>query len=289
MSSRHQCSKCGSNKILEIECDLTCTSCGLVLQTGIWEDGPEWRNFEEDGVDFSRVGDAEDGYLSLKSSSNKYNTLSAQCLTGKEKRQRLSQDLVDKLTEFQKILRLSDSIIDLATAIYKLYNKETAGLRKGERIKTTILAVCIYYAAKQTPGAARSKTELCEYLALDSKTFSKECTNIKTELQGTMYEMHGMRKGVNPEDIMYRMIDSIDVLTESEVKNVRKTVWKIHAKVVPHSTNINPVKLNAACIFVACRYLQIHHVTLKKVSECCNTSLTTLIQLEKHVISILRK
>lgn len=111
------CPKCILSFIQEIDGFLTCTSCALVLQNFIFDEEPEWQNYNDDKVDKSRVGepltsDFTDFTLCGDKHFDKLNAISN---TNNPKR----NDDIDEFNVLQETFHLPDIVIEYSKSMLK--------------------------------------------------------------------------------------------------------------------------------------------------------------------------
>jgi hypothetical protein len=177
------CFGCGSGDIIAIHSDgdAVCQCCGLVQQSSIPDDTPEWRNDADDGIagDKSRVGGPSNP---LFTSCNMSTMITKR---GKSRRmavihERLSMSYRDRALykTFKEIthvctekMNLSQSVIEWAKEMYRDIKDQK--ITRGENHRALIVC-CVYYASKldRVNSATRPKEFFCSAFQLDKSSFT---------------------------------------------------------------------------------------------------------------------
>lgn len=258
-----QCPDCYGFKLLEIGSDLTCASCGLVVEAGRLTFEPEWRSFadDHDPVDKSRVGFPVN--------------------TSFEKEQKAKTNVDDIFAN----ITMPQSIIQDARHIAKSINYQY----KGDDRKAAFVTACIYFAAKQNNGLGRSKEELCTQFKVNPKTFNKICTDIENEL-AVKFPNTNIGKGVKITDLMNRYISFLPLSQNHDMVELRRTVLKLYDKVkhIEGTVTLSPNTMVVTLIYMASMYLK-KNITMKVIANSCGCSLTTIINTEAFLKDVLMK
>ena len=186
--------------------DIICPNCGIIQDERIIDDGPEWRNYSEDGVDKSRCGPGIDIYSTIPQSLHSYIPNSFGNIYAKWQI-RMSRTSAEK--SYRIICKSLEGVAEnngligpvLTTAEFfweKIMQKKivTRGLpRKG------LAATCIYYACIRH-GVSRSKTEIAQMFHLN------DTKNI-TEGQKTFQDLFANDPEIR--DLLCETIDSSEL------------------------------------------------------------------------------
>jgi transcription initiation factor TFIIIB Brf1 subunit/transcription initiation factor TFIIB len=281
MTKDQKCPDCGSCALAEVDgSDLTCTNCGLVVQSGLLSFDPEWRSFAEEYIvadDPSRVGDASMA-PTIISQKPALNALNRRVCA--EPAQKKVLDAREFFLQHRDHMSFSDAVIDSAIDILQAFEKTAASGLKGDMRRKALLAACAYYAFKEIPGNTRSKDEICATLSIDSKVFTKVHAALKDALLGSQYDVLFNKNGVRIIDLVNRYVQTLP-LKRPALTEIRKTVLKLYDRVkgVEAVLTIAPVTLLTTLIYMACMYLR-QPITMKQVSISCGASLTTIINTE---------
>lgn len=170
--------------------DVVCPKCGLVLDK-IIDNGPEWRTFDDDNVEKSRVGAAEDANLS---SAWNLSTRIARADGGANSfsqsiRQQYKRRSVDnlcvmakrKIKDISDRLHLPDVVINRA---YNLYCRlvEKKHLKGNVFTMDVKTAACIYWACR-AEKCSRTAEEICSVTEFSSFDIRSSIVNVQSLLK----------------------------------------------------------------------------------------------------------
>lgn len=287
------CEDCGGCQFVDYQGDYTCLSCGLVMMERMITDDKEWRNFSEEyngsHQDRSRVGavDCDDRLSTFIGDKNgMLSHINNMIQPGKAR----EDNIKDTFMHIETVLTLPESVMEYAKRMLNEYFKKSTTTFKGESRKLLFVSAAVLYASKCIPGAVRSSTEICNALCLNPSAFHRVCTQLNEVLLGTEFDEHMANGEVEVTDTLTRMVRGITEIPESMVFEVRKKVLLIYDK-VKHDPTISTYaseKMNAALIYMACMFMKLS-IKMKRVAECCCTSLTTIINIERAVKEVLSK
>lgn len=286
------CEDCGGSRFTDFQGDYTCTSCGLVVMERMMTDDKEWRNFSEEygcTHDKSRVGEPVEETNTLTTLiGNSYNTLAHFNNIAQDVNRQREENLKDVLMYISNVTSVPDSVIDFAKSMVNEYYKKSKYTFKGDTRRLLFASAAVYFSTKSVTGASRSSYEICSALQLCPKMFHKVCTQMSDILRGTQFEAFMVHGEVDVVDTLMRMIRSIPDIPENAVYEVRKKVLQLYERIRSNLTIMTYAteKLNATLIYMVCMILKLG-VKMKTVSAYCNTSLTTIINIETEVKKLL--
>ncbi len=289
------CADCGGRQFIEFHGDYTCMSCGLVMLERMMTDDKEWRNFSEElggsGGDRSRVGESHRTLTSpnLSTYIHDNNGLLSRFNNMSQPLNRLREEnMREMFHHITTTLILPESIAEYAKLMLDDYYKRSSASFKGDSRRTLFASAAVYYASKSIVGAVRSSQEICVAMCLCPRMFHKVCTQMNDVLMGTEFEALMVHGEVEVTDTLIRMIRCIAEVPDASVYEVRKKVLLIYNRIKHHHSVVTYAseKMNAALIYMACMILKLN-IKMKTVATCCNTSLTTIINIERDVKQLL--
>lgn len=248
-----QCTDCGNTHIIETNHELICNNCGLVLQERMYTDDPEWHSCAEG---FNTKCRAEVINNSLTQST------------------RMIIDTIQGCTD------LPDGICQNGGRMYEEHHTKCAVHKKWYTV-----CAFVFYAQRDLTSGARTKDEFCTAVGLDITQFSKVLGTVKDVLFQTKETQHYVRPRDNVADTLHRLVLSVPSIPQGAIQEVKRTVNRIMDKIDRSAANfasIQSQKLNAAVVYMACRFLKIK-TTIKEVAESTNTSMATIIKIEAIV------
>ena len=279
------CPECGGNVVADEERGETvCAECGLVVEEGEIDRGPEWRAFDSQEKDEkSRVGAPTTNMMHDKGLSTNIdwrdkdaygNSLDAK---QRQKMQRLrkwnerfrtrdskERNLKQALGEIDRMasaLGLPENVRETASVIYRRALDEN--LLPGRSIEGVSTA-SVYAAARQA-GVPRSLDEITDVSRVEKSEIARTYRYVVREL--------GLEvKPADPESYVPRFASDLDLSEESE-RRARQLLQNAKEQGV-HSGK-SPVGLAAAAVYAA-SLLTNEKVTQSEVSEVANISEVTI-------------
>lgn len=300
------CRDCGSDKLVEDwSCgDLTCRDCGLVAESSMMAEAPEWvnNNVDEKGIGAnSRVGAPENHLYNNMMST----TVSFRGRTKPEHwrmaqlHQRQSMDYKDRslhkmYMEMERIaestLQLPADIVNGAKELYK--DLKESRITRGDNHKA-LVACCVYYACKLHRHARREKVEIFEAFGIERSVFTHACKMFQDMVRGKTY--YDALFGGNDSDrgiisrtvgLLYAQLDAKKIDRFRFVRKVEDKYALLKDKSDGSLDSKTPHSLITALIFIVSEEMNVG-ITKNDVKTCCNVSAVTLsktITLVKQVL-----
>lgn len=251
-----KCSLCDSLKIREIEGDMVCINCGLVIYNYIYKEDL----IHDSNIDYYNPVLL---YEEKKSFTKIDNELKNICIN-----------------HFNMTNELYNSTKELFKDIKK--NK----IIKGEHLNGYI-AGSIYFTYKLFNISKQSNDIIC-YFKLSTSKFNICCNEIIDILSDKPY-FSKLLKETFPEDLLVQMIYKIEVLIDNEwkvIKGARQIIEKLNTSI--EFKNIKPSKINATIIYITCKMLKIK-IMKNDISKSLDVSIVTMVKHEKIIQEILKK
>ena len=278
-----QCPECGGD-LESREGETYCDDCGLVVQEGQVDRGPEWRAFnEQEKEEKSRVGapttkmmhdeglstnigwknqDAYGNQLSAeqREKMERLRTWNERFRTRSSKERNLKQALgeVDRMAS---ALGLPEDVRETAAVIYRRALEED--LLPGRSIEG--VATASLYAAARQAGSPRSLSEVAQVSRVEEQEFKRAYRYLVRELNLEM-------KPVNPKQYVNRIISDVDM--SEDVGRIARQLIDCGEQDNVHSGK-SPVALAAAAIYAA-GLLENEKVTQAEISSAANVSEVTI-------------
>jgi transcription initiation factor TFIIB len=279
------CPECGDSGVTdEGRGETVCRNCGMVLEEGIVDHGPEWRAFtSSERDDRRRVGAPQTERMhdrGLSSIMGHPGTdASGKALSSRQRRKmsRLrtwderfrtkdarERNLKQALTEIERMgsaLGLPKTVRETASVIYRRALDE--GLLPGRSIEA--MATGSLYAAARQAGNPRSLDECAQVSRVERQEFARAYRYITQELGLAL-------QPADPESYLPRFVSALGVSGEAE-RRARELLDTARAAGV-HSGK-SPVGLTAAAIYAG-SLLVDEPVTQARVAEVTEVSEVTI-------------
>lgn len=148
---------------------MVCPKCGVVVVEQMIDEGAEWRTFAEDGAEKSRVGGAENPFLSstanlstsVINAGGKQNSFARSIITISNRRS-VDRALTAAYKDIKDIatrINVPASVVDLAMNLYsRAYRKRE--LKGNILFRDPKTAACLYVACNEE-GVPRTSSEIC--------------------------------------------------------------------------------------------------------------------------------
>ena len=280
-----QCPECGGKLANDTEHGETvCQDCGLVVEEGEIDHGPEWRAFDASEKDEkSRVGapttnmmhdkglstnigwqdkDAYGNSLSSKQRQKmqRLRTWNERFRTRDSKERNLKQAL-GEIDRMASALGLPENVRETASVIYRRALDED--LLPGRSIEGVSTA-CLYAAARQA-GTPRSLDEIANVSRVEKDEIARTYRYVVRELSLEI-------QPADPESYVPRFASDLELSDEAERR--ARSLLKNAKEQGVHSGK-SPVGLAAAAVYAA-SLLTNEKVTQSEVSEVANISEVTI-------------
>ena len=291
--SEHVCPECGGTLVSdESHGETVCTDCGLVVDEGSIDRGPEWRAFDSAERDRkSRVGAPTTNLMHDKGLSTNIgwqnkdaygNSLSS---TQRQKMQRLrtwnerfrtrdskERNLKQALGEIDRMasaLGLPENVRETASVIYRRALGED--LLPGRSIEG--VATAALYAAARQAGTPRSLDEIEHVSRVDKMELTRTYRYVVRELKLEV-------EPADPEQYVPRFASDLGLSDEAE-RQARQLLR--NAKHAAIHSGKSPVGLAAAAVYAAA-LLTNEKVTQSQVSDVANVSEVTIRNRYKELL-----
>jgi len=319
-----KCPDCGERRIAYTNHESVCTSCGLTLEEGRLDPGAEWRSFAEEPDTGNRVGSCTDSYALPGGRKIKLTTeigpaastaaaASASTATpgiqqGIQRVQRsinrtsteqtLARDIELMNSRMERPgARLSESARRIAHEMYAEYRKG----RTLKQLKEPVMAVCVWYAAREH-GSVRAVKEICNAFVVQLSDFKnakkKFLIAMKKEADADV-EDDGPEEPMPLDDITRRSnlkfansINGASGQTTDAMKRMIQTVCPDPARDRPLGVRCarldaiarqhglvgsrNPLFFGMAVVLMACQDLGVHEVTAETFVRLYDASQSTI-------------
>lgn len=245
------CNDCNSDKVYEINGEILCTDCGLVLFGSVCQED----------IIYNHNYDIYDSEI-------KVNT-------------KIEFDLKNIcINHFQ----MSDNMFSSTLELFKDVKQDN--IFKGEHLNG-YLAGCIYYTYKFF-NISKQKNDIICYFNLSLNKFNICCNEIIEILSNKPY-FTKLLKETSPEDILVQMVYKIQSLHNKEwdvIKSSKKIINKLNKS--NEFKNLKPSKINATIIYITCKLLKIK-IMKKDISNVLDVSIVTMVKHEKIIQELLKK
>ena len=278
---------CGVPKILNEDCFLTCTKCGLVDEFFI-SDEPEWiSSVSEAGVvnETARCGMPTDTDLF----SEQWGASTSMATRGFSKQHKrlgvinfhnsmnhkdrsLFHAYKDIDTAGKDNLNLPDSVLRTAKIIYRKFNQEK--LTRGA-VRTGIKANCVIYACKMA-NVPRTTKEVATAFGIPTKDISRTSEIFKSELQ---QEKNTKKSEVTrPSDVIPRLLSEF---TLENKRNYTMKCMKIASKIENCVTLMGKTP-NSIAVAIICFVLKDNY-SKTEVCQKTNVSVPTVNKIDTMI------
>ncbi len=293
VDEQEHCPECGGRLVSDTEhAETVCGDCGLVVEEGEIDRGPEWRAFDSAEKDQkSRVGapttkmmhdqglstnigwQDKDAYGRALSSRQRQKmqrlrTWNERFRTRDSKERNLKQAL-GEIDRMASALGLPENVRETASVIYRRALEDD--LLPGRSIEG--VATASLYAAARQAGTPRSLDEISAVSRVEKMELTRTYRYIIREL--------GLEvKPADPEHYVPRFVSDLDLSDETE--RMARELLESARKEGVHSGK-SPVGLAAAGVYAAA-LLTNEKVTQNQVSEVANISEVTIRNRYKELL-----
>ena len=294
MEKKGSC-ECGSNDIITDNSsgEQVCTQCGTVIDTMIFDQGPEWRAFNPQQADkLNRVGAPltnlihDKGLSTTISWKSQDGTGRRLTLEEQERQHRLrkwqrrtttsdsvQRNLTQALSELNRIageMSLPQSVKETAAHLYR--KAVTNGLIRGRTIQT-IVASAIYMACRQC-NVIRSLEEVAKAATITRKEAARNYRYLYKQLQPEVPQ-------VNRDALITKFVSKLEVsgVTEQLTRKIMKQAKKQHLTI-----GRAPEGITAACLYIACRITEEHRTQ----GEIAKTAQITEVTIRNRYKELLK-
>jgi transcription initiation factor TFIIB len=292
---RHRCPECDGQLVTdETRGETVCRDCGLVVDEGTIDRGPEWRAFDSAERDKkSRVGapttnlmhdkglstnigwQNKDAYGRALSSRQReqmqrLRTWNERFRTRDSKERNLKQAL-GEIDRMASALGLPETVRETASVIYRrALNEDLLPGRSIEGVSTAAL-----YAAARQAGTPRSLDEIERVSRVDKMELTRTYRYVVRELKLEI-------EPADPEQYVPRFASDLDLSDEAE-RQAR--ILLRNAKAAAIHSGKSPVGLAAAAVYAAA-LLTNEKVTQNQVSAVADVSEVTIRNRYKELLEV---
>ena len=261
--------ECGSSEIItdNDSGEQICTVCGTVLNTVVFDTGPEWRAFDPQQADkLTRVGAPltnlihDNGLSTTISWKSQDGTGRRLTLEEQERQHRLrkwqrrtttsdsvQRNLTQALSELNRItgeMNLPQSVKETAAHLYR--KAVTQGLIKGRTIQT-VVASAIYMACRQC-NVIRSLEDVAKAATISRKEAARNYRYLYKQLEPEVPQ-------VSKDALITKFVSKLKVSGMSE--QLCRTIMD-QAKKERLTIGRAPEGITAAALYIACRLTEEH-------------------------------
>ncbi|GAM22563.1 hypothetical protein SAMD00019534_057380, partial [Acytostelium subglobosum LB1] len=266
--------------------ELICRDCGFILEERTISEDAEWRSFDDDDIDRSRVGAAtnplllEDELFSFVSRSN----YSSSSLYSQQRIQTSSAVNKNLITSFELIKNMADrlclpeTVMNRANEIFSHVNK-TIRTNKG-RSPNGYASASLYLSCR-TQGMPRTIGEVLSVSDRVSKKDIGRCINNITKSFSTT----ASPQAVAPDAFITRICANLELSHE-----IRRLSERVSIKSAELSLNEGrkPISVAAGCVYYVVNQLisdKSVRLSLQSVSDVTGVSTTTVSNVYKELVA----
>lgn len=287
--------ECGSTDIVTDNStgELVCTSCGTVLDTVMFDQGPEWRAFDPQQADkLTRVGAPLTNLIHDKGLSTTISWKSqdgtGRRLTLEEKARQhrlrkwqrrtttndsIQRNLTQALSELNRIadeINLPQNTRETAAHLYR--KAVTQGLIRGRTIQS-VVASAVYMACRQC-NVIRSLEDVAKAATITRKEAARNYRHLYKQLQPEVPQ-------VNKDQLITKYVSKLMVsgVTEQLCRRIME-----QAKVQRLTIGRAPEGITAAALYIACRISEEHRTQ----GEIAKTAQITEVTIRNRYKELMR-
>jgi len=271
-----------------------CTTCGTVLDTVMFNQGPEWRAFDPQQVDkLTRVGAPltnlihDKGLSTTISWKSQDGTGRRLTLSEKERQHRLrkwqrrtttndsiQRNLTQALSELNRIsddLKLPQNTRETAAHLYR--KAVTQGLIRGRTIQS-VVASAVYMACRQC-NVIRSLEDVAKAATITRKDAARNYRHLYKQLEPEVPQ-------VNKDQLITKYVSSLRIsgVTEQLCRKIMDT-----AKQQRLTIGRAPEGITAAALYIACRLSEEHRTQ----GQIAKTSQITEVTIRNRYKELIKK
>ncbi|WP_284031367.1 transcription initiation factor IIB [Halobaculum lipolyticum] len=286
------CPECGGSVVADEEHgESVCTDCGLVVEEGAIDRGPEWRSFNRDGESKSRVGAPTTKMMHDKGLSTNIGwqnkdaygkTLSAERrqqmqrlrtwherFRTRDSKERNLKQALGEIDRMASALGLPENVRETASVIYRRALSED--LLPGRSIEG-VASAALYAAARQA-NTPRSLDELTAVSRVDRMELTRTYRYVVRELKLEVAP-------ADPAQYVGRFASDLDLSDEGEwrARELLKTAQETGV-----TSGKSPVGLAAAAVYAA-SLLTNEALTQSQVSDVAGVSEVTIRNRYKELL-----
>lgn len=277
----HSCESCGSIQLREIDGDLTCTDCGLVIQGRMIQDTINYITYEDHNE--YQINEDEDIRMKREFIQNKkLGRYQAQTYT---KCERKYIDITSRVEE----LRINDGIKRCAIRILKDTIQNSSidiSFTKGKKL-VVLIALSVYYSGMYLRSGVDLRA-ICGQLDVDWK----KAVAISTEILPMWYNKKWY-KGLeifNHTDKLRRVVHELELIDTDKEQDVKRTAEKLYQRIwhYPKFTSSKNNSVILTCVYVSCKVVGVK-ISKNKFCQEVNMSIQTLNNQESAIQQVLEQ
>jgi transcription initiation factor TFIIB len=261
-----------------------CSACGIVLESHILDETPEWRNHAADGpsggADRCRVGAANDSelgtYLDHHGSKRRVRHVA-------ETRDQGLRDGLDAVNRLLSAFSLS-STSTVAHMARELFRDLHAVRPTRSDTRHAAAAAAVYFGCK-LEGVGRELREICETCGVDLKSLNAASGEYKAHLYDKPYYPRLMAT-LQASELIGRYLDRLSLPRDQHLR-ARSAAHKLNDRLVDlMDSGRKPRTICSGLLFVA---LQSEHIDVNKVefAKTCNVCTQTLDKVVPQILNLL--
>lgn len=257
------CPDCAAtNAVRQMVDSLTCTNCGLEVQSFLFDNTPEWRMYNDDNDKIRADARLPDKFATK--------TITA------------DWDSLQQLFEYGA--RNLGNLFEAAKATLSKYMEHhKIKTLKGHEHRASLMGAAIYVCSKQNAvnGATFYLKEIADMLVVPQGKLSKAVTALQAfEKQKTLTPLESHIKC-----FVYNSM----VIPRDQHWEVIKRCYKIADKIksTPISFNYQIPKMAATLISITVEVMRLNNVNAKIIAQETKTSMTTINKLRNAILCLL--
>ena len=298
------CIKCKTNNDLVVSNgDLLCKKCGIIKESRILSDDPEWNNYKEEGngkVSVTRCGNVLDptnpydtgntfipkymwSWHFDENGVKRYTNLSKIAIRASyTSKQRAFDEGKYSFEKIQEILKLSDSVFNTAKLFWGIILKTDILKRGGNR--RGMKACCVFYAAI-SEKQQRNRDDISDAFDIDGSTDFTKGEKIFREIFEKDKDFSWVLfKSFENENMYSRYVSQLNL-----PHKYIKTMILIKEHTHEHLLGIAAKSEIAGLIFYVCKEINgLKHPNKSEIAKCigiCNPTLNKVIEIIAYFYS----
>lgn len=276
------CDGCGSVELREIDGELTCTDCGLVIQERMMQDTINYITYTDQGEYNAAEEDEDVGVKREYIQNKKLGHYQAQTYTNCEKKYIGIKSRVEEL-------QINDGIKKCAIRILKdtIYNGSIdPSFTKCKKL-VMLIALSVYYSGMYLRSGVDIRA-ICSQLDIDWK----KVLAISSEIVPFWYNKKWY-KGLemfNHTDKLRRAVHELTLIDQDKERDVKRTAEKLYQRVwhYPKLTSSKNNSVILTCVYISCKVVGVK-VAKNKFCQEVNMSVQTLNNHETAIQQVLEQ
>ena len=290
-----ECSDCKSSEIIRDNSSgiLVCKFCGQVQET-MFDHGPEWRQFDEDGKNESgRCSKVTNELLPLSSLGLKYNgnvSKSARLImkwTNMPYRERSLFKVYNDITEKCEKAGIPKNIQNESQILYKIASESihNDGVQRGKakitrgKNRKGIIAACVFYSCRKNKKA-RTPKEIASMFGIKNTDMSKGVKNLFELLEQRKMSLSMGSSRADQYVLRYCNEHTPKIKTECSLHamKIARNVEKLNI-----ASEHTPFSIAATSVLLMAEFYGVTTMNKKSLSERFNVSEVTISKTYKKI------